>query len=469
MPLMIPLALPGLADTSLYYAFRNSDVLGKGIVVVLFLFSMITWCIMADKGFGLKCALRDCAAFLEKFRSKRDPMTFADRIEEEPSPAARVCEAAYLRISQMNVTLPNGASRALSFEEIDIIRATMEQAVADQIIVLEGKMIFLATAVSISPFMGLFGTVWGIMLAFTELAIAGKADIQTLAPGVSGALLTTVAGLLVAIPSVIGYNVITSQIKSTIVHLDNFVEEFIVKLKIENIALKELQEQERKAQEQKDKDLLEKARQEQERLHQQEQARLERERRQLEQERQENERRRIEQERLEQERIRQQEQARLEQERIRQQEHARLEQERIRQQEQVRLEQERIRQQEQARLEQERLRKEEQARQEQERIRQQEQARLEQERLQKEEQARLQKEVQARLEQERLRQLEQARQESERKRFEQERLQQEQARLEQEFNLQNTVQPEPKEPEQPSLQQPDLTGIQNPNDTPWET
>ena len=430
MPLLIPFALPGLADTSLYYAFRNSDVLGKGIVIVLFLFSMVTWCIMIDKGISLKCALRDCAAFLEKFRSKRNPLTFADRIEEEPSPAARVCEAAYLRISQMNVTLPNGSSRALSFEEIDIIRATMEQAVADQIIVLEGKMIFLATAVSISPFLGLFGTVWGIMLAFTELAIAGKADIQTLAPGVSGALLTTVLGLVVAIPSVIGYNIITSHIKSTIVHLDNFVEEFIVKLKIENIALQEQQEQERKAQEQKD--LLEKARQEQERIRQQEQARqeeqarLERERRQLEQERQENERRRLEQERLEQERIRQQEQARLEQERIRQQEQARLEQERIRQQEQ-------------------------------ERIRQQEQARLEQERLQKEEQ-------------ERLRQLEQARQESERKRFEQERFQREQARLEQEFNLQGTVEPPASEErEQPSLEQPDLTGIRNPNDTPWET
>ncbi len=137
MPMMIPLALPGLADTSLYYAFRNSDVLGKGIVIVLFLFSMITWCIMIDKGISLKCALRDCAAFLEKFRSKRNPMTFADRIEEEPSPAARVCEAAYLRINQMNTVLPNGNQRALSFEEIDIVRATLEQAVADQIIELE--------------------------------------------------------------------------------------------------------------------------------------------------------------------------------------------------------------------------------------------------------------------------------------------------------------------------------------------
>ena len=332
MPMTIPLAIPGLAETSLYYAFRNSDFLGKGIVVVLFLFSMVTWCIMIDKGISLKCALRDCAAFLEKFRSKRNPMVFADRIEEEPSPAARVCEAAYLRISQMNVVQPDGTRRALSFNEIDIIRATLEQAVADQIIVLEGKMIFLATAVSISPFLGLFGTVWGIMLAFTELAIAGKADIQTLAPGVSGALLTTVLGLVVAIPSVVGYNIITSRIKSTIVHLDNFVEEFIVKLKIENLTLQEQQEKQRREQSQKDQleqarreqerlQQQEQIRQEQERIRQQEQARLERERKQLELERQENERRRLEQERIQLEQARQEQQRKQqEQERIRQQE-----------------------------------------------------------------------------------------------------------------------------------------------------
>ena len=328
MPMIIQ--LPGLADASIYYAFRNSDVVGQSIVVGLFLFSMVTWCIMIEKGVSLKSAFRDSAAFLAKFRSKRNPMTFADRIEEEPSPAARVCEAAYLRISQMNVVQPDGSRRALNSSEIDIVRASLEQAVADQIVVLEGKMIFLATAVSISPFLGLFGTVWGIMLAFTELAIAGKADIQTLAPGVSGALLTTVLGLIVAIPSVVGYNIITSQIKSTIVHLDNFVEEFIVKLKIESLDEQEQQMQEKKEQEQKDQ--LEQALRDRERLQQQEQmrqeqARLERERRQFEQERQA---------RLEQERL-----TRLEQERL-----ARLEQERqaaarLQQQKQMRQEQER--------------------------------------------------------------------------------------------------------------------------------
>ena len=91
------------------------------------------------------------------------------------------------------------------------------------------------TAVSISPFLGLFGTVWGIMLAFTEMAMAGRPDIQTLAPGVSGALLTTVLGLLVAIPSLVGYNTITFYIKQVTVHMDNFVEEFIAKLKIEQL------------------------------------------------------------------------------------------------------------------------------------------------------------------------------------------------------------------------------------------
>ncbi len=231
------LTLPVLAQTNnkLYYAFVHSDGVGQFIVVVLFLFSMITWTIMIDKGISLKNAQRDCGAFLAKFRAKRNPLSFADRIEEEPSPTARVCEAAYQRITQMGALQEDGPRRTLTDEEIDVVRSTLEQAVADQILEMERKMIFLATAVTISPFLGLFGTVWGIMLAFTDLAIAGKADIQTLAPGVSGALLTTVLGLIVAIPSVAGYNIINSRIKATIVHLDNFVEEFLVKLKIEKL------------------------------------------------------------------------------------------------------------------------------------------------------------------------------------------------------------------------------------------
>ena len=119
--------------------------------------------------------------------------------------------------------------------ELEVVRASMEQAVADQILLLESKMMFLATAVSASPFLGLFGTVWGITLSFTQLAIQGKAEIGTLAPGVSGALLTTVVALLVAIPSLVGYNIITILIKRITVHLDNFTEEVVVRLRIEQL------------------------------------------------------------------------------------------------------------------------------------------------------------------------------------------------------------------------------------------
>lgn len=229
--------IPLLAQSSLYYAFDHSDLMGKCIVLVLLLFSIITWTLMIDKGIGLKHAENDSRSFLARFRAKRDYMFFADRIGEEPSPAARVCEAAYQRIEILRPRDFSGSRSETPFnaEEIGILRATLEQAVSDQIIQLERKMIFLATAITISPFLGLFGTVWGIMIAFTFQAMMGKADIQTLAPGVSGALLTTVLGLVVAIPSVIGYNIITSRIKNTIIHLDNFTEEFVVKLKMEDL------------------------------------------------------------------------------------------------------------------------------------------------------------------------------------------------------------------------------------------
>ena len=230
------------AENHIYYAFRNSDMLGQGIVLLLLLFSIITWTIMLEKGISIKKAAKESASFIKRFREKRNPYVFFDRIEEETSPSARICEAGYSRIRSLGAISPNSGHRALTALELEIVKGTLEEAVADQILVLEKNIIFLATAVTISPFLGLFGTVWGIMLSFTDLAIMGKADIQTLAPGVSGALLTTVLGLVVAIPSVAGYNIITSQVKSTIVQLDNFVEEFILKLKVEQVTVQQAEE-----------------------------------------------------------------------------------------------------------------------------------------------------------------------------------------------------------------------------------
>ena len=237
-PIFSVLTLPPLADGSLYYAFVHSDFMGQGIVVLLTLFSIVTWTIMLEKAIGLSRAYKNSRFFLEEFRQKRNPLALRNRAANDPSPAARIFESAYSRICQMHgdeQRMISQGRRVLNDTELEVIRSTMEENVADQIVKLEDKIIFLMIAVSISPFLGLFGTVWGIMLAFTEMAMQGKPDIQTLAPGVSGALLTTVLGLLVAIPSLVGYNMIAFYIKQITVYMDNFVEEFIAKLKMEQL------------------------------------------------------------------------------------------------------------------------------------------------------------------------------------------------------------------------------------------
>ena len=106
-----------------------------------------------------------------------------------------------------------------------------ERTMADQALRLDSDMGLLATAVSAAPFLGLLGTVWGVMIAFCGMAAQGKADINAIAPGVSGALLTTVVGLLVAIPALIGFNLLTNKIKKLTIDLDNAAEQLLGLLK----------------------------------------------------------------------------------------------------------------------------------------------------------------------------------------------------------------------------------------------
>ncbi len=233
------LPLPPVAEASgVYYAFLHSDGVGQGIVILLSLMSVATWTLMLEKGIGLKRAYTDSRRFIEEFRAKKNPLGMRDRAIYDISPVARIFDSGYQRIALLHGgedAMRRDGRRVLNETELEVVRAALEETVGDQIVRLEDKSVVLMTAVSVSPFLGLFGTVWGIMLAFTAMAIQGRPDVSTLAPGVSGALLTTVLGLLVAIPSLIGYNAIVFYIKQTTVHMDNFTEEFIAKLKIEQI------------------------------------------------------------------------------------------------------------------------------------------------------------------------------------------------------------------------------------------
>jgi biopolymer transport protein ExbB/TolQ len=109
--------------------------------------------------------------------------------------------------------------------QMRVVTTAMERAVGESALRLEAQMILLATAVSGAPFLGLLGTVWGVMDTFSGVAIAGSANLAAMAPGVSGALITTVTGLLVAIPAMFGYNFLVTSIRTLIVQNDNFAAE----------------------------------------------------------------------------------------------------------------------------------------------------------------------------------------------------------------------------------------------------
>ncbi len=239
-----------------YYAFQNSDAVGKGIVIFLLIGSVFTWTVMVDKAISVFKAKELANRFIFFFReNKRNIATPTLRREaaQEGGPTAIIYEAGVEKLLEFyeQGAKDNSASlqpgvivpTKLSEAQLNAIEAVLEREVSGQIQQLETRIGFLATLVSLSPFCGLFGTVWGVMMAFCGIAAAGKADFTALAPGVAGALLTTVAGLIVAIPSLVGYNLLTGAIRGITVSMDNFTEEFMVRIKLEQLEMQKKQQE----------------------------------------------------------------------------------------------------------------------------------------------------------------------------------------------------------------------------------
>ncbi|MGE4300967.1 MAG: MotA/TolQ/ExbB proton channel family protein [Victivallaceae bacterium] len=227
------------ATEGAFYAFDVSDAMGQGIVLLLLAGSIATWTIMLDKYLELHRARKLSEKFLFDFRKAEcitAPRLLSNAVHD-PGPVARVYAAGASTLlefygSRDGEPVP---AKLLTTAQREAIRTVLDNEVSDQILVLEQRVPFLALAVSVSPFCGLFGTVWGVMLAFCGAAKVGRADIAAIAPGVAGALLTTVVGLVVAIPSLVGYNILTGSIRKNTVYMDNFVEEFMTRLGLEQL------------------------------------------------------------------------------------------------------------------------------------------------------------------------------------------------------------------------------------------
>jgi biopolymer transport protein TolQ len=242
------LSMPFLASSGVYYAFENSDWFGKGIVLLMLVGSIVAWSIMFEKWISLKRMFSSSDAFIKSFHKKKYFAMAMIEAKKNPGPAAKIYLAAAEKIFEMyGVSEAKAAAMTatgirpamLGEAQLALVRAIIDKELSEQTKILESRMGMLATCVSAAPFFGLFGTVWGVMLAFCSLAERGRAEISSLAPGVAGALLTTVAGLLVAIPSLIGYNLLTSLISSLISDLENFADQMLAQLQVEQLEQEE--------------------------------------------------------------------------------------------------------------------------------------------------------------------------------------------------------------------------------------
>ena len=221
--------------SGLVYAFTESTIEGKIILIALFLASIFSWSVMVTKFRFLAFCRRQNERFQELFHQDRQPLRlFESGVRFEGSNIWDIYEAGadelcfqMLGSTEVDETFSSRLKTAekITPAQMRAVQAAMERAVGESALKLESQMIVLSTAVSGAPVLGLLGTVWGVMDAFAGIALAGNANLAAMAPGISGSLITTIIGLLVAIPAMFGYNFLVTTVRSMLVQADNFAAE----------------------------------------------------------------------------------------------------------------------------------------------------------------------------------------------------------------------------------------------------
>ena len=224
-----------LAIGGLDYALQESTLPGKVIILVLFVTSIFSWSVMVTKFRIVNHARRQNERFLADFQADRSPLRiYEGERRYSGAPLFHVyrtgCrELTFHLLGSPEVDETFGArldsAQRITPAQMRTVQSAMERAVGEAGLRLEAQMILLATVVSASPFLGLLGTVWGVMDTFGGVAMAGSASLKAMAPGVSASLLTTVTALLVAIPAMFGYNFLVSNLKALVVQMDNYAAE----------------------------------------------------------------------------------------------------------------------------------------------------------------------------------------------------------------------------------------------------
>ncbi|MGD1020281.1 MAG: MotA/TolQ/ExbB proton channel family protein [Verrucomicrobiia bacterium] len=242
-----------LAAGGILSIYAQADLPGKVIVVLLCLGSAFTWSVMLTKSQQLNRARRTGDAFLGQFRRERDPLhLFINNYEVADCPLYNIYR---LGAEEVSAQFGNGGSLQkvaggykafggsgpstltavdsdVSVAErtvvnLDTLRGALGRAIDTEVMKLESQVSVLSTAVTGGPFLGLLGSSWGVMSVFAAMGEYGTVRLGAVAPGISAALLATVVGLLVAVPSLFAYNWLAQRIRHSTMEMESFAEEFV--------------------------------------------------------------------------------------------------------------------------------------------------------------------------------------------------------------------------------------------------
>lgn len=220
----------------------QAGLVAQAVLLILLGFSLMSWTLIFMKFGVFRRGQRESAQFLRLFRSAKNLTTvFEESKRFTKSPIVNVFQEGYRELSQLvkggqgsaaqwpttNEPRATVTEMSLHKEPIEFISRTLRHASMREVAQQERYLIFLATTGNVTPFIGLFGTVWGIMNAFSSIGQAGSANLGAVAPGVAEALIATAAGLAAAIPAVVAYNYFLNRVRRQATEMELFGLEFL--------------------------------------------------------------------------------------------------------------------------------------------------------------------------------------------------------------------------------------------------
>jgi len=212
---------------------QQTGWVARTVLVILLFFSLFSWALIFQKWRLFSVLNRQTAKFLQAFRSTRqlpDPKVLHAAAGGSPLLALYAVGYQELQSQLGSASGPSNNPHPQKLKSLNAVSVAMHLAAADEVHKMERSMPWLATTGAVSPFIGLFGTVWGVMDAFAGLGTAGAASLRAVAPGIAEALVTTAFGLFAAIPAVIAYNHFLHEIKDYAGRMNNFTAEFTAQL-----------------------------------------------------------------------------------------------------------------------------------------------------------------------------------------------------------------------------------------------